>query len=417
MTVARSIFSLAALALLSTTVQAEVIRDLKGSREATIVEMSVGKDGELEVKTNAGTQRLALIRSIEFNSADRVIDQESATFILTNGDRLRGRIASGDAEGLKVKTASLGSIDLPLEALRAVVLDPTADFREVEKTLRSTSDKDLFFLKSGSQTAGVLEELDGKRVIVAIDDDTPLKIKLDKLRMIVLALVEEPTALPAGSHVKLRLLDGVELHGTLSSFREGVLRLRHPLSDKLEVRGTDVQQLTVLNGATIYLSDQTPTQVDQGFPEGFRYYPEVFGWKRDRSVLGGLLKLGGRSYDKGLGTHSYCALTYALDGRYGSFAAVVGLDDSARFLGAPGVGSVRFRVLVDGKPATEYPDGLLAKKGGEAQPIEVSLLGAKTLTLVSDYGSFLHILGRANWADAYLIKARPKANAKPNSGE
>lgn len=64
-----------------------------------------------------------------------------------------------------------------------------------------------------------------------------------------------------------------------------------------------------------------------------------------------------------------------------------------------------FRVLVDGKPAKEYPNGVAIKKGRPAQSIEVELKGKSTLTLIADFDPVsLHVLGRANWADAHLIR-------------
>ena len=87
---------------------------------------------------------------------------------------------------------------------------------------------------------------------------------------------------------------------------------------------------------------------------------------------------------------------------------MIGLDDSVRFLGEPGMGSVRFRVLVDGKAVKEYTEGVLMEKGASPKKINVNVQGAKSLTLVADYGPLLHILGRADWADAHLIRETKK---------
>jgi hypothetical protein len=79
---------------------------------------------------------------------------------------------------------------------------------------------------------------------------------------------------------------------------------------------------------------------------------------------------------------------------------VVGLDDTTKYMGNPGLGSVTFRVLLDGKPAKEIKKA----RGDAPDEVAIPLGGAKKLTLVADYGSYLHSLGRADWADACLVK-------------
>ncbi|MBI3726472.1 NPCBM/NEW2 domain-containing protein, partial [bacterium] len=61
---------------------------------------------------------------------------------------------------------------------------------------------------------------------------------------------------------------------------------------------------------------------------------------------------------------------------------------------------------VDGKPAKEMPEGKKKRKVDAPDEIAVDVQGVKELQLVVDYGSFMHILGRADWADAHLVKAR-----------
>src|SRR5262249_328921 len=117
-------------------------------------------------------------------------------------------------------------------------------------------------------------------------------------------------------------------------------------------------------------------------------------------VTGSPLKLGGHIYPKGIGVHAYSSLTFALDGTYRELRLVVGIDDAIKYVSNPGVGSVTFRVLIDGKPAKEIKKA----RGDAPDEVAIPLAGAKKLTLVADYGTYLHILGRADWADACLVK-------------
>lgn len=383
---------------------AETIKTIDGSFNENVESILKNDKGVAVVKTDKQSVPLASVRSIEFNPRSKKVPQESPIIILTNGDRIRGQITEGNDESLKIRTVSLGRLEIELEKIRAVVLKHDMDFREVEKRLRQKTDKDLIYLRSNSQAGGVLEQIGKDEVGIEVDGAGQLKIKVNKIQMILMSLIEEPKKLGKGSHVRLKLLDGSSVHGVFSSDEKGSIVINTLLNEKLTVRHSDILELLVLNGSFLYLSDMKPSKVVQKFPEGFQFYPDRFGWKKDRSVRGGILKLGGKSYEKGLGVHSYCALTFKLDGQYKEFRSIIGLDDSVRFRGKPGMGFVRFRILVDGKPVKEHPEGLLMEKGESPKKIVINVSKAKTLTLVADYGPLLHILGRANWADAHLIR-------------
>jgi hypothetical protein len=109
------------------------------------------------------------------------------------------------------------------------------------------------------------------------------------------------------------------------------------------------------------------------------------------------LRLGGQSFDKGLGVHSRTALTYRLDGKYRRFEAVVGLDDASGRRG-----HVTVRILVDGVDRTPETVRELAHGGG-AKAVRVDLRGAKALTLDVDFGRGADVQDHLNWGDARLI--------------
>lgn len=397
-------FAALALCGLAGPAAAVDIRTIEGQVNGSIKSIKKDDKGKLVLEVGARSIPLSQVRSIEFNPRSKAVPQESATAVLTNGDRLRGQVIDGNEDSIELRTLSLGRRKVSLDVLRALVVNPALDFRKIEKYLRRKSDNDIIFLRTGGEASGVLESMSKDQVVIDMEKAGALPIKLERIDMVLLS--EEGTKAKEGPRVRLRLLDGTTLTGLLKGYAEGELELDHPLSDSLKISSDNILELLVLNGAFVYLSDLEPVEdrTLQKFPEGFQYYPEIFGWKKDRSVLGGLIKLGGKTYAKGIGVHSYCSLTYKLDKEYLEFRSQVGLDDSVRFLGEPGVGAVRFRVLLDGKPAKEYPQGILKEKGEAPTRIAVKVAKAKELTIIVDYGPLLHILGRANWADAHLIR-------------
>ncbi|MBT3200235.1 MAG: hypothetical protein HN350_09985, partial [Phycisphaerales bacterium] len=87
------------------------------------------------------------------------------------------------------------------------------------------------------------------------------------------------------------------------------------------------------------LSDMKPQSVKQ-----HGLLDTTMSWRTNRSVGGGAITLGGRNYSTGLGLHSFCELTYALDAQYKTLIAIIGIDDAIR----PG-GEASLTFLGDGK--------------------------------------------------------------------
>jgi hypothetical protein len=405
------------LALLSAgAASAAEIRALGGSYDEQVVAIRE-EGGRLVVKTPQRAIALDQVKSIRFQppSAPRA-ERRGAKLLLTTGDTLRGQIQGGDETWVALSSQGLGDVRLRLDThIRAVIFDATPEReRALEASISPKQDVDSVKLRDGGGADGSVTVLDGTKIVVNTDIEGgteigTLQFDVAKVEFVSIVPFEKPPARPQGLRVVARLIDGSTLTGKIAGLSNDELRLTHPLGaqGELVIPLARVEELSVENGAFAYVSDLEPDGgVEQSFPPEFAYEVDVWTWKRDRNVEGGVLRLGGRSYEKGLGVHSYCRLVYRLDGAYREFRAVVGLDDSTRYMGEPGLGAVVFRVLLDGEKACkEYPNGIVQRKGQAPTEISVDVSGSRTLTLIVDYDpTSLHILGRANWADAHLIK-------------
>jgi hypothetical protein len=143
----------------------------------------------------------------------------------------------------------------------------------------------------------------------------------------------------------------------------------------------------------VYLSDFKPRRY-----EHVPYFGVSWPWVADGSVAGHDLRLGGSTFDKGLGLHSASRLTYDLAGGYRRFEALVGLDERTGRSGSATIG-----VLVDGKPQDLGWNGAL-QGGGSPRPLRVAVTGARSLTLVVEFGRRGDVADHVDWADARLIK-------------
>jgi hypothetical protein len=111
---------------------------------------------------------------------------------------------------------------------------------------------------------------------------------------------------------------------------------------------------------------------------------------------GELLRIGERSFTKGLGHHANGAITVLLDGEFSEFDAEVGLQPCAA------IGSVIFRVIVDGEPRFE---SRVLHSGDAPVAVHVSVAGAMELRLeAADAGDSIGC-DMANWGDARLTRS------------
>ncbi|MEU7112516.1 endo-alpha-N-acetylgalactosaminidase family protein [Streptomyces sp. NPDC046182] len=125
------------------------------------------------------------------------------------------------------------------------------------------------------------------------------------------------------------------------------------------------------------------------------------GWgpvERDRSNGetgtgdGGPLRIGGVTYEKGLGAHAPSKVRYYLGGRCTSFTAEVGVDDVQTSRG-----SVRFGVVADGTEKVMSP---VLKAADTAWSLTADVTGASYVELVADDGGDGNGNDHADWGNA-----------------
>ncbi len=116
-----------------------------------------------------------------------------------------------------------------------------------------------------------------------------------------------------------------------------------------------------------------------------------------RSVEGGLLSLGGKTYEHGLGTHAPSLLVVPLGGNALAFEATVGLDDEMKDRRQA---SVEFKVWADGRLAAT--SGRLARRTRTAQ-LKVDLAGVQVVALEVTDGGDGNDSDHADWADAFFL--------------
>lgn len=321
---------------------------------------------------------------------------------LADGTRIHGALApSDDPDRLQVEVPSLGrTLPVPLEWVREIRHGSEVAAADENSDPGTAVTNDRVETDRGSELVGVIEKIGPEGVRIEEQKLGTLDLPWSQVRSVRVAALDPNPALPEGSVAASATTDdGSRWTGALTTFDADRLTLSNPLVGTIEIPEGRRVELELMLDRVVYLSDRRPSKVEEGTPFS-DYHP--WTWKRDRNVLGGPLKIGRRTYRKGLGVHSRSSLEFALDEDDLVFRAEVGID----VIGRPvddneQVGSVRFVVLVDGEEAWRSGD-----HGWQdpPRPVEVPLQGNNTLTLIVEMGLGHHVLDRADWGDARILR-------------
>jgi hypothetical protein len=380
-------------------------------------------------------------------ASSKVEDQETTfRLFLRPGDEVAGVVSGGDGDRILLANAALRAEPLAaslaaVRGLLVIAVDGAAGAggrwgggdagmdRLRQRIIVSEEHEDRFILRAGEDVSGILEEVNARGVRLSSDKLSSVSVTYDKLRAFILAPIAEPEQKAggndtreagaakdeaagaggeAGVRVRLVLRDGSILLGSAGALAGGQVTLRHETFGDLSIALGEVSEVSFLNGRARYLSDLEPVRTREEQALLFRQGPNPLRYRRDANVFGGPLRVGNRLYPKGLGVHSYSLLEYDLGGECRRFQATIGLDAIAQppepEAAAGHAGAVVFRVRLDGKLLLEKP--LTWRQ--EPVPVDLDVAGGKTLSLEVDYGgppgSLNPALGRADWADARVIR-------------
>jgi hypothetical protein len=135
-----------------------------------------------------------------------------------------------------------------------------------------------------------------------------------------------------------------------------------------------------------FLSDAAWTDAKVGWGQVARNY-----FWFDQGIQNGIfLTLGGRFYDKGLYAHSAARYAFALNGKWKTFTATIGLRDGAHI-----EGSAIFTVRGDGREL--YRSRML--RVGEQAEVRVDIAQVKELELLTEGGEGHNHNSWAIWAE------------------
>jgi hypothetical protein len=323
---------------------------------------------------------------------------------MLDDEKLTGKFDSLGPETVTIMAPWNDKLAIPLSRVIGVhfgLLDRKETPESFANRLKNRGSEDVLLAqtKDGEVVtiAGIVEGTDKDRLKFSYQGKTrtlPLRV----VEGLVLATRESKStdelrpsfSLPAGAVVSGRWDD---LDAT-------TWKITAPWGQVLKIPANDIQGVKFRGGKMTYLSDLTPSKVDET-----PFFGRKLPFQRNGALTGGPLKMDGQTYERGLAVHSRSELTYDLDSAYTTFEALVGFDDAAN-----AQGRVDCRVIADGKELYQNPD-----LRGDAPPVKLSLpvAGVTQLKLVIDFGAGQDTGDRVIWANARLERKQPvKASSR-----
>ncbi len=347
----------------------------------------------VDVSADADDQKVAPIKPRDF-----------ATLELAGGDRLAGAVRGGSGDLIDLELRGGVRLQLSIDSIRSIVFAARIPDRVTTAPAAGEDGDRLYLVAAGSldRATGFVEEFSKEGV--TFEDQRIGSRSYDWSRVAALfinPLDEEGEAEPsAGESVSVSLMGGGRLSGQLlelGSARDGVL-LGLDGTAEVQLPGAILREVALDDGSFRFLSDLAPASLGSASPFGDDL---GFEWpmRVDRNCQGGLLRVGGEPFSRGLGVHAPSELRWDLDGPWKELRFACGVDESASN-GARG-GSVRFRVLGDGKEL--WKSDVLRSGEAATRPDPLALEGVKSLVLeVDPAGDF--VLDRANWLRPMLVR-------------
>lgn len=237
--------------------------------------------------------------------------------------------------------------------------------------------------------AGIVKALDANTLAFRYDDTDAL-LEAGTVRVIQFARTGQAPPKPGG-HVTC--LDGSRIAFTAIELAGKEVRLpaSPTFGQAVTLAADQVAAIRFVSDRLTYLGDLEPVEAAcTGF------FDTAVPWRRDRACDGGPIRLGGVTYEKGLGLHSRTELAFDLDGRYRRFMALAGIDDAVRTAAA--------YLTVTGDARTLLEKTRLSR-ADPPKSLRLDVAGVKRLVILVDFaeGAF-GVAERVDLADAKLIK-------------
>jgi hypothetical protein len=363
--------------------------------------VGIGPDGTWAWRGLSGPVQVRADKVVGLDSGSAIGSPPEGSFRvdLSSGDSVIGTIEDASVDDVRVRNPAFGEAAFSLDDV--VAIWNLAIPRSPESLPPVQGDGEMLYVDRDGRVdyrPGTLERIGKGQLTFKTVAGEKQVYSFDRDRIIAV-LWAQPQSRPSKDTASIvTLQDGSRLTGTLLPSDGATLAVKLAVGPEVTIDLRLLKSLAILNPSLRYLSDVEPAS----FSETPLFSGVMAqGLHRDRGLRSGQpLRVGRQTFTKGLLVPARARVSYKLDGSFTRFVAMVGADAAAS--GRDLSGSVKAKVLVDGKPAWE--SGVL--RGGQPpEAVEVGTLkGARELAIEVDFGDSFDAGARAVFGNAMLIK-------------
>ena len=231
-----------------------------------------------------------------------------AWLYLTGDEKLFGKLEGIGQETLRLTTPWQDHLEVPLARVVGVhigMLDRKESAESFAKRLKTRGSEDLLLAqtKNGEVIAipGILEGVDNDKLRFRYQDRTRTMPLKQVEGLIMAARPESPR--PDELHPTFTLPHGVVVSGKWQDLDTSVWKVESAWGQALNLPAAEIQGVRFAGGKMTYLSDLTPSKVEET-----PFFGHRLSWRRDVNLLGEPLRMKGQTYARGVAVHSRCAL-------------------------------------------------------------------------------------------------------------
>lgn len=337
---------------------------------------------------------------------------EPQRLVLRDGSELAGNSGSRTARSVSLVSPALGNLEIPVEAVESIRLQSdNPAFRAQWETFRKRETaKDLLIVvkRDGSGidfSAGVVSSFNSEKLEFLLDGET-VPVPLARVYGVVFGKAEDGVE-AAKSVGRIALTTDDQLAVKELTMASGQLSLVSTWGQTIPVAVDAVRQIDLSGGRLTYLSDLATLEEkflgadpENSLLAGLATDEQqqlLFGPRRDVTIQRqSKLRLRGKEFSKGLCIHSKTEMSWALDQKYRSLECLVGIDDE---VASNGTHAVQLIIRGDDKVLLDR----MVSSTDEPIPVQLSVEGVSTLTVIVDYGDGESICDWLDLADAKLL--------------
>lgn len=385
----------------------ELVLNVDG-QEVTIPRSQLMKIELRETESRSDVKNPSRTETPDANAEDRELTQEVT---LTDGSRIQCRNVQRNAKALTAEGFDGTKFTIPVQWLRSVRL-MSGDERFTESWsafLKRETTKDLLIVPKDDGDgldflSGVVSSITPDEIVFLMDNES-IPVPAARTYGVIFPDVRESET--AAREIVVVTRGGDEIGAAGVEIAEGSFRIQAAWGESVSIAAESLSRLDFSAGRIRYLSDLEPLkEIFSGIdPENSLFAGLVddkslqlmYGPRRNSTLdVRVPIRLRGRQYSKGLCIHSRTEISYALDRRYQSLEAVIGIDDEVA-----GNQDSAVLVTITGDGLSLYSQQI--RTSDDPQPLKLAVDQIATLTILVDFGDGDSSCDWLDLADARLI--------------